>query len=114
VEGDTADPLWNAIEHDRADDLRALLRDERKPAYGSGDGWSPLHHAVDAEADCHNQTGRPLDLRLVQPLLDARAHVNAVWTDEHGRRSTPLDIATDYGFTAAVEVLRRAGERSVR
>jgi hypothetical protein len=36
-------------------------------------GWTPLLHAVDAESDYSNQTGTPMDLRLLGPIVAAAA-----------------------------------------
>jgi hypothetical protein len=106
---DQSDPLWLAIEHDRPDELRDLLVAGRRPEYDAGDGWSPLHHAVDVEGDGHSQAGAPLDLRLVAPLLAAGAEVNVIYVDERRRSSTPIDLAREYQHDPAVEAITTAG-----
>lgn len=102
--------LWAAIEHDNPQQLRALLVSGVAPSYHRADGWTPLHHAVDCEADFSQQSDAPRDLRLVQPLVDAGADVHAVWVNDSGEHKTALDIAKDYGYEAAIEVLSRAAQ----
>jgi ankyrin repeat protein len=109
VAADDTDPLWLAIEHDRPDDLRRLLASGRSPTYDDPRGWSPLHHAVDIEGDAHNQVNADLDLRLVGPLLDAHADVNAIYTDAAGRRETPWDLAAVYRHVPAQDAIEAKG-----
>lgn len=79
-----------AIEHDDPARLVRLLRCGVAPVYrDQDDGWSPLHHAVDVEADFSHEAGTSRDLRLVRPLIDAGAEVNAVWTSPGGVAKTP-------------------------
>jgi ankyrin repeat protein len=104
-----------AIEHDDPARLVRLLRSGVAPVYrDQDDGWSPLHHAVDVEADFSHEAGTSRDLRLVRPLIDAGAEVNAVWTSPGGVAKTPLDIALDYLYEDAAAALRRAGGVAAR
>lgn len=102
--------LYRAIEDDSAAELDRLLAAGVRPVY-HGDGWSPLHHAVDAESDFALQAGAESDLRLVGPLIGAGAEVNALWTRSDGRMVTHLDIALDYRNELVVGALRAAGGR---
>ena len=70
------------------------------------DGWTALHHAIDAEGDFRSQVGLPCDMRLVGPLLDAGANVNPLC-----RGDTPLDLAISYGHDTATDALRQRGGR---
>ena len=63
-------------------------------------GWTALHHAVDAEGDLAAQAGKPLDLRLIQPLLGAGADATVTYNGE-----TALDIARMYGHRFAAEAI---------
>ncbi len=110
----TVDPsdlsLYQAIENDDPATLRRLLSSGTRPVYVDP-GWSPLHHAVDAESDFRRQAGSPLDLRLIAPLIEAGADINAL-TQWAGRpQQTPLDFATDYQNDAAIAAITNAGGR---
>jgi ankyrin repeat protein len=102
----TDSPLYGAIEHDDPEHLRQLLASGVEPRYVDfPSGWSPLHHAVDCEGDYRNQASLEADLRLVRPLLDAGADVNATTDDAR----TPLDVAYGYEHQLAIDALRAAG-----
>ena len=107
--------LWAAIEHDDPEELVLLLGTGVAPIYrGQDSGWSPIHHAVDVEADSSHQAGTPRDLRLIRPLVVAGADVNAVWIAPGGTPKTPLDIAYDYLYEDAAAFIREAGGLSAR
>ena len=118
-----ADARWqyleDAIENDEPDAVRRLLAEgaplrynvERHSRRGWAEqGWTPLHHAIDVEGDARNQRGIPCDMRLIAPVLEAGADVNAVWIrgSSSGPR-TPLDMALDYEHDRAIAELSRRG-----
>lgn len=99
--------LCFACEHDQPQVLVALIEAGADVNWRSEQGWTALHHAVDAEGDLAAQAGKPLDLRLIQPLLDAGADATVTYNGD-----TALDVARVYGHRLAVEaILDRAGRK---
>ncbi|ADG66728.1 hypothetical protein Plim_0884 [Planctopirus limnophila DSM 3776] len=62
---------------------------------------SPLHWAVDSEADCARQMGTKPNVEIVRLLLEYGADPNS--KNKHG---TPYDMAQRYGFSKACELLK--------
>lgn len=67
------------------------------------EGWSPLHNAVDIDADSAQQAQVPPQPVMTRLLLELGANPTAV--DREGQRA--VDIARAYNFTEAVELLVR-------
>jgi ankyrin repeat protein len=95
-----------AIEEDHADVVACLVHAGADVNWSSQShvGWTPLLHAVDAESDSANQTGSPMDLRLISPIL-AGAAIDLTVADYSG--TTALDMARQYGHVAAIEAIER-------
>lgn len=68
--GNVSGALNYAIEEDNAEVVAVLVAAGADVNWTSEShvGWNPLLHAVDAESDSANQTGSPMDLRLVRPI----------------------------------------------
>lgn len=99
-------PLMLAIEHRKYRVVEALLEAGADVNHATADGWTALHHAVDAEADGAAQTGEPPDVAIVELLLRAGADPSAVYRSPTGDE-TPGDLARQYGWIEAAERLDR-------
>ncbi len=99
--------LHYAIEHDHPGVLRALIAAGADVNAAASKGWTPLHHAVGAEADFDNQNGRAADLRRISPLLAAGADPTAE-SLAHGRVKPPIEIARGYSYSRAVDAMSTA------
>lgn len=99
----------NAIEMDDRDLVARLLDSGIMDLDAVDPEWqlSPLALAVDAEADGASHTGSQRDLALVRLLVDAGA---SPLVPGH-RGKTALDIARDYDWPEAIELLQRAVDR---
>jgi len=64
-------------------------------------GWSPLHHAVDSEADHAHQAEAPPEPKLTSALLAAGADPSV----ENAEGETPLDLAREYEYRAALDLM---------
>ena len=67
-------------------------------------GWTALHHAVDAEWDGYLQTGRGANIEVVERLLDAGANRHVIYRCPSGDQ-TPGDVARKYAWIQAAELL---------
>lgn len=104
------DGIWVAldfaIEHDHPELIRALIDRGAAVNIDRPHGWTLLHHAVSCECDFHEQAGRALDLRLIEPLVRAGADARATCSlDGWQRYPTPIDLAKYYQHQAAVRVM---------
>ena len=96
--------LMLAAEYDQPSIMALLLELGAHPDVCRDDGWTALHHAVDAECDAEVQGGPVVDGRLIRVLLAARASPDCVWQSPDGPK-TPRDIALDYRSIEAVALL---------
>lgn len=71
-------------------------------------GWTPLHLAVDIEADSAHQEGRAPSTRLIRLLLEAGA--DPTIEDEQGM--TAGDLAVEWQHAGASELLRHRGKEA--
>lgn len=62
-------PAHLAVEHGDLPGLRDLLDAGRDVEDDSGDGWTLLRHAINAEYDIHARTGQPLHADVTAFLL---------------------------------------------
>lgn len=97
-------PLMLAIEHQQRAIAEVLLAAGADVNQALRDGWTALHHAVDAEADGQNQTGKPAGLAIVEILLQAGADPRAVHRAPTGDL-TAGELARRYGWIEAAERL---------
>ncbi|HVW02204.1 MAG TPA: ankyrin repeat domain-containing protein [Planctomycetaceae bacterium] len=93
--------LHNAVEQMNFELVRLLHERGADVNFPDSSGWTPLHHAVDTEADCAWQAEETPTGELVELLLALGAKTEV--RDERGR--TPLDVARDYQFGRAIELL---------
>jgi ankyrin repeat protein len=93
--------LHLAVEQDDIDGVRLLLQHGADVNAGDMNGVTPLHHAVDFEADTAHQTGRSRPPRVIRLLLEAGADPSA--KDHTGQ--TPIDVAQDYSYDEAVQLM---------
>ena len=102
--------LNEAVEQGHSAIVERLIRAGADVNHRTPDGWTPLHHAVDAEADAFLQVGKPRDLAVIRLLLQAGADPHAKW-ERAGRPSeTPLDMARQYGWREAVEAMTQGAQ----
>lgn len=99
-------PLMVAIELRHYQVAEALLEAGADVNQAITDGWTALHHAVDAEADGRKQTGEPADLTIIELLLSAGADPRAMHRSPIGDETTS-DLARLYGWIEAAELLDR-------
>jgi hypothetical protein len=101
--------LMNAIEMDDRDLVGRLLNGPIADLNSVDPEWrlSPLALAVDAEADGASQTGSRRDLALVRILVEAGA--SPLVPGDRGK--TAIDIARDYDWPEAIELLEAAVKR---
>lgn len=97
-----------AIECDDVSSLRRLIAAGANVNAAMANGWTPLHMAVDFEGDCNVQNHLPMDLRHIQPLLDAGADPAAEYTTSGSVVKTPIAMAVRYEHILAVEAMTRA------
>jgi ankyrin repeat protein len=103
VVDDRQPPLHLAIEQMEVGIVRRLVEAGALVNRDLGQGWTPLTHAVDIESDAACQAGQSPDqvsTALTELLLAAGAIPN-------GRA---IEIATAYGNSKALALLRRAGQ----
>jgi len=86
--------LHLAIEHHDVASAAVLLKHGANVGLTDASGCTPLHHAVDVEADGAQQSGLPPKPVLTRLLLEAGADPHAI--DAGGK--TPIDIAREYGY----------------
>lgn len=99
--------LHLAVEHQNAAALTLLLEHGADVESVDDSGCTALHHAIDTEADAAHQAGQAPVPTLTRLLLDAGADPHA----KDSRGKTPLEIARDYDYAAAVAEMEG---RSVR
>lgn len=90
--------LHLALEHQNASAVALLLEHGADVGSVDASGCTPLHHAVDVEADAAYQADKAPEPVLIRLLLKAGADPSA--RDAEGK--TPTDIAREYGYTAAL------------
>lgn len=95
-------PFYYAVEQRNYDLVKLLHRYGADVNFSKEDGFTPLHLAVDIEADAAWQKGETPSVAMIQLLLELGA--NPAVMDETG--STPLDIAEEYDFGGAIELLK--------
>ena len=93
--------LHIAVEHKREGSIRRLVELGAKLNVRDLDGVSPLHLAVDVEADALDQIGKEPDTRMVKLLLQLGADPNS--RDSNGR--TPKDWAIEASLMALADLL---------
>lgn len=91
------------------DSAEWLLRNGADPNKKGNSGQTPLHLAVDAEADCANdrfvrEGFTASEFALTKLLLKHGAAPNTL--SNHGK--TPLSIATHYGYARAIDLLKQS------
>jgi len=84
--------------------LCLLLKAGAEVNVATGIGWTPLHIAVDVEADSALQAEEQPSPQLTRLLLDAGA--DPLLREHQGR--TAMDIAAQHDYTEACELLRAA------
>ena len=103
-EGSGWSGLMLAAENLQAEALEVLLALGADPRFSRPDGWTALHHAVDAECDGEKQTGQAAERRMVRTLIAAGADPDAPWASGGGAAQSPREMAVRYRC-AAVEAL---------
>jgi len=100
-------PLHMAVEHYLPDSVKFLLTNHADPNKADSSGMTPLHLAVDIEADAASQqppvAGIPVSPRveITQILLDFGADPSVA----NSQGETPLDWANRSGHKGAAELL---------
>jgi hypothetical protein len=103
-----------AIEEDHADVVACLVHAGADVNWSSQShvGWTPLLHAVDAESDSANQTGSPMDLRLISPILAGAAIdltvADFLHIDERFHLPIPLLAEIDIGLRCSLGLVLEA------
>ena len=95
-------PLHCAVEQLSSELVEVLCRYGADVNYPNENGFTPLHLAVDAEADTAWQLGETPSGAMAQQLLTLGANPTA--KDVTG--STPLSIAKKYRFSRAIELFQ--------
>jgi ankyrin repeat protein len=98
-------PLFLAVEQRNPGLVRLLCSHGADVNYRYDVDWTPLHLAVDVEADTAWQRREAPSTEMVELLLALGADPGA--KDVAGR--TPLNIAEDYGFSRAIDLLTTTG-----
>lgn len=93
--------LHIAVEYYELEIIRDLCAHGADPNARKPGGWTPLHLAVDVEADSAHQEERPPAVELIKALLAAGA--NSSLTDDNGK--TPKDLANEWEHTIAARLL---------
>ncbi|NVB36409.1 ankyrin repeat domain-containing protein [Pseudenhygromyxa sp. WMMC2535] len=93
--------LHLAAEHQSAATLALLLERDADVKMVDASGCTPLHHAVDIEADAAHQADGTPEPILTHLLLRAGADPRA--KDAEGK--TPIDIAREYDYAAALTAM---------
>lgn len=98
-------PIHCAVEQKNRELVQLLFNHGADVNYPNEMGYTPLHLAVDVEADTAWQRGETPSGAIVQLLLTLGA--NPAVEDATG--STPLSIAEQYGFSRAIELFKMKG-----
>ncbi len=96
-------PLACAVEHEQIGIVRLLVENGANVNNADEGGFTPLHLAVDIEADGAYQADIEPSTELTALLL--RYGADPGLPDHSGQ--TPLRLAEEYGHIGAVELLRR-------
>lgn len=105
-----ADGLWSALliaVEQMNEPLVRLLVSRGADVNLACDGWSPLHNAVDIDADSAWQAQTPAVPTMTRLLLELGA--KPIGLDRSGRSAK--DIAREYEFNEAIELLDRYGAK---
>jgi hypothetical protein len=112
-------PVHQAVEIDDLEELTRLLHSGHNPnEFDTYNGWTPLLHAIDGEADGAVQTSTPLQAACTAVLLAYGADPEL---PARGGGQTPMGLAVAVGHELAVRLLevhiarrRSAGEEDAR
>jgi hypothetical protein len=102
-------PAHDAVEVENVALLRDLLNRGADVEDDSGDGWTLLRHAIDAEVDASDQTGRALHVDMTALLLSRGADP----LRRHNGASV-VEEAESRGHWLAVELMRAWVDRGMR
>ncbi|ODA31260.1 hypothetical protein A6X21_22575 [Planctopirus hydrillae] len=94
-------PLYNAIEKGDPSLVKLLCECGADVNNQDAEMCSPLHWAVDSEADGAWQMGTIPSLEIIRLLLENGANPSST-----NRDGTPYDMAQRYVFTEAYELLK--------
>lgn len=95
-------PIMCAVENRNKGITELLIKYGANPnARHDGNGFTPLHLAVDVEGDAAWQSGEPPNIAIIEILLASGADPSI--KNEIG--STAYDVAKDYEFKEAMHVL---------
>ena len=100
--------LMFAAENDQLDSMKTLLAAGADPRYAMADGWTALHHAVDADCSAQSTGVEPATGRLVALLVAAGADPDAMWQDTASRHESPRMMAARYGYEAVLTALEKS------
>ncbi|MFJ8295524.1 ankyrin repeat domain-containing protein [Streptomyces sp. NPDC094447] len=96
-------PVHQAVEIDDLEELTRLLDAGHNPnEFDAYNGWTPLLHAIDGEADGAVQTGTPLQAACTAVLLAYGADPELAARDDG---LTPMHLAVQVNHELAVRLL---------
>ncbi|MEX0168988.1 ankyrin repeat domain-containing protein [Streptomyces sp. LMG1-1-1.1] len=96
-------PVHQAVESDDLQELTRLLDAGHNPnEFDTHNGWTPLLHAIDSEADVAVQTGTPLQAACTAVLLAYGAHPEL---PARGDGLTPMHLAVELHHELAARLL---------
>jgi ankyrin repeat protein len=99
--------LDSAVEHERFDLIRELVRRGADVNAPTPDGMTPLHHAVDVVGDGRLQTGAAVPLTVIELLLELGADAGSL----DGQGESPRQWAERYRLDDALPLFDRAPTR---
>jgi ankyrin repeat protein len=98
--------LHEAVEQEQEEAIRFLVaRGANINIPDRISGWTPLHAAVELEADAATQAETPIMAFISPTLLSLGA--DPLVKDRSGK--TPLDLAREYGHNPFIEAVQRRG-----